>query len=77
MSGRSGGVDLSRHEAEFHSATELPVDARKVLDGRERQAVIACYLSASEGWQEAVKTLDGAFASSSASSADSKPEKAG
>lgn len=29
---------------------------------RDRQEAIACYLSASEGWSEAVQRLDGAFA---------------
>jgi hypothetical protein len=29
---------------------------------RDRQEAIACYLSASEGWNEAVQRLGGAFA---------------
>ncbi|MEO5774773.1 MAG: hypothetical protein ABIQ32_11740 [Sphingomicrobium sp.] len=29
---------------------------------RQRRDAIACYLSASEGWQEATKLLGGAFA---------------
>ena len=29
---------------------------------RDRQEAIACYLSASEGWSEAVQRLGGAFA---------------
>ena len=31
-------------------------------DYRARQDAIACYLSASEGWRDAVKRLGGAFA---------------
>ncbi|WP_309662624.1 hypothetical protein [Sphingomonas sp.] len=48
------------------------------LTSRERQAAIACYLSASEGWDEAQKTLRGAFASDAtegAEVADVKPNK--
>ena len=32
------------------------------ISGRERQEAIACYLSASEGWDEALKILRGEFA---------------
>jgi hypothetical protein len=31
-------------------------------DARSREDAIACYLSGSEGWREAVKQLGGAFA---------------
>ena len=34
----------------------------KIDSGRDRQEAIACYLSASEGWSEAVQRLGGAFA---------------
>ena len=30
--------------------------------GRTREDAIACYLSGSDGWRDAVKFLDGAFA---------------
>ena len=35
-------------------------------EGRSRQDAIACYLSGSEGWREAVKLLGGTFADGSA-----------
>jgi len=34
----------------------------KADGARERHEAIACYLSASEGWDEAVQRLGGAFA---------------
>jgi hypothetical protein len=32
------------------------------LDGRSREGAIACYLSGSDGWKDAVKLLGGNFA---------------
>ena len=40
--------------------------ARFPLPGDDRQQAIACYLSAGEGWDEALKALRGAFASDAA-----------
>jgi hypothetical protein len=62
---------LARHEADFQAAAEgaLRLDELLALLGearttgdRERQEAIACYLSASEGWTNAVEQLGGAFA---------------
>jgi hypothetical protein len=41
---------------------------------RDRQEAIACYLSASEGWSEAVQRLDGAFAAESKGLRDHKAD---
>jgi hypothetical protein len=63
---------LSRFEGDFSAAGDVPLSTTELLDllgantaltGRERQQAIACYLSAGEGWDEALKTLRGAFAS--------------
>jgi hypothetical protein len=62
---------LARHEPNIRAEvrTELDVDELLSLLGdsgnatdRERQEAIACYLSGSEGWDEAVQRLGGAFA---------------
>ena len=60
---------MSRFEGEFvvagDAVLDLPELMRLVADAsdpvRQRQAAIACYLSASEGWRDAVEKLDGAF----------------
>ncbi len=41
---------------------------------RDRQEAIACYLSASEGWSEAVQRLDGTFAAESRELKDRKAD---
>jgi hypothetical protein len=50
---------------------EAPLSFDELLDllavagedgSRTREDAIACYLSGSEGWRDAVKLLDGAFA---------------
>ena len=62
---------LARHEPDFRSAAKGPLSIEELLATlgetkadaqRDRQEAIACYLSASEGWSEAVRHLDGAFA---------------
>jgi hypothetical protein len=62
---------LARHEPHIRAAHEGPLSLKDLLDllgdpkagaERERQEAIACYLSASEGWSEAVQRLNGAFA---------------
>ena len=69
------GLHLSRFEGNFAAAGGAPLGngemsdlltAFSALEGRERQQAIACYLSASEGWNEAMKTLGGAFAADAA-----------
>ena len=66
---------MARHEGEFEAAAETSLDMAELLqalrqsgsaDSRERQAAIACLLSASEGWRKAAKQLGGAFAQGSA-----------
>jgi hypothetical protein len=66
---------LSRFEGDFAAAGKATLDARELLDllagcpdvqNGERRQAIACYLSASEGWDEALKRLRGAFASDAA-----------
>jgi hypothetical protein len=62
---------LARHEGEFEAAAETSLEMGELLralaraesaNDRERQAAIACLLSASEGWRNAAKRLGGAFA---------------
>jgi hypothetical protein len=66
---------LSRFEGDFAAAGEGPLDPLELLDlraayssttGCDRREAIACYLSAGEGWDEALKALRGAFASEAA-----------
>jgi hypothetical protein len=62
---------LARHEGDFRTTAEEPLSIDELLallsaegeDGaRARQDAIACYLSAGDGWREAMKQLGGAFA---------------
>jgi len=62
---------LARHEGEFEAVAETSLEMAELLRAlgrtdsaaeRERQAAIACLLSASEGWRDAVDQLGGAFA---------------
>ena len=66
---------MSRFEGNFAAAGGAPLGKGELSDllsafsathGRERQQAIACYLSASEGWNEAMKALGGAFATDAA-----------
>jgi hypothetical protein len=69
------GLDLSRINRDFASAGDASLSSAELLQllaacssdpsGQHREA-IACYLSASEGWDEALKALRGAFASDAA-----------
>ena len=61
---------MARHEPDIRTA-DGPLSLSELLallgeakadSERDRQEAIACYLSASEGWNEAVQRLDGAFA---------------
>ena len=62
---------MSRFERDFEAAGDAP---RGVVPSDQREA-IACYLSAGEGWTEAMKALQGAFASEAAASPkDGKPQ---
>jgi hypothetical protein len=62
---------LAKHEGEIRARAEKPLSLSELLElmgtgseaeERARQHAIACYLSAGEGWREAVKELGGAFA---------------
>lgn len=58
---------MARHEKDFRGNGD-PLSLEELLDLIEgegesvRHAAIACYLSASDGWREAIKELGGAFA---------------
>lgn len=60
---------MARHENEFKAEAEVQVGSSELLGNcaehlseRQRQEAIICYLTRSEGWQEAFKLLGGAFA---------------
>ena len=62
---------MARHEGNFRAKAEAPLGLNELLDvlasmedgePAARNDAIACALSASEGWQDAVKRLGGAFA---------------
>jgi len=62
---------LARHEGNFRVDAEAPLSLDELLallgadrsgEALTREDMIACALSASDGWQEAVKKLGGAFA---------------
>ena len=65
----SKGASLSRFERNFGVDADAPLSLDELLtmlgdggDERSREDAIACYLSGSEGWRDAVKRLGGAFA---------------
>ena len=62
---------MARYERDFRGDAEAPLSLNQLLDllagaegdhGRSREEAIACYLSGSDGWRDAVRFLDGAFA---------------
>jgi hypothetical protein len=60
---------LARHESDFKAEaefamgiTDLLCETGSGLSERQRQDAIVCYLTRSEGWQDAFKLLGGAFA---------------
>ena len=65
---------MARHEGDFRSGTHQALSLDELLallgdgavDGLSREDAIACYLSAGEGWREAMKKLGGAFAENAA-----------
>lgn len=76
---------MSRFEGDFSAAGDASlssaellnlISANTALTSRQRQEAIACYLSASEGWDKAMKTLRGAFASEVAHRAEAEEIKA-
>ena len=63
---------MARHEPKIQAASTEALSLKKLLaligdakaeGARERHEAIACYLSGSEGWDEAVQRLGGTFAS--------------
>ena len=73
---------MARHERDFRTGAEEPLSLDELLallggadgDERSREDAIACYLSAGEGWREAMKRLGGAFAEGSAGLKDRKAD---
>ena len=73
---------MARREADFRSSAEASLSLDELLavlgaegkDARSRDDIIACALSASDGWQEAVKRLGGAFAEEAARLRERKGE---
>ncbi|WP_155263650.1 hypothetical protein [Sphingomonas segetis] len=66
---------MARHEKDFCPDGEAPLSLDDLLallgqgaavDERSRQDAIACYLSGSDGWRDAMKTLGGTFAEDAA-----------
>jgi hypothetical protein len=62
---------LARHEGNFRATAEAPLSLNELLalltahelgETRSREDIMACALSAGDGWQDAVKRLGGAFA---------------
>jgi hypothetical protein len=61
---------LARHESNFDIDSQAPLSLDELLallggrgvDPQSRQEAIACYLSGSDGWRDAVRELGGAFA---------------
>ena len=62
---------MARYEGDFRKNAEEPLSLNELLallgnnapgEARSREDAIACYLSASEGWRDAMKQLGGAFA---------------
>ena len=60
---------MARHEGNFE-ISQAPLSLEELLallggqgvDPQSRQEAIACYLSGSDGWRDAVRALGGAFA---------------
>jgi hypothetical protein len=60
---------LARFERDFRADAKEPLTLNELIallgeegDARSREDAIACYLSGSDGWRDAVKQLGGAFA---------------
>jgi hypothetical protein len=72
---------LARFEGDFRVGAEATLSLDELLDllamagedgGPTREDAIACYLSGSDGWREAVKFLGGAFAEEESELRESK-----
>ena len=74
---------MARHEPHIRAAKNGPLRLKELLTllgdakadaERDRQEAIACYLSASEGWSEAVQRLNGTFAAEARELKDRKSD---
>ena len=74
---------MARHEGDFRLKEQEALNLDQLLallgdsaesEGRSREDAIACYLSAGEGWREAVKLLGGTFAGGSTGLKDGKSD---
>ena len=73
---------MARPEREFRAGADDPLSLAELLsllggaeaDPQRRKDAIACYLSAGEGWHEAMKRLGGAFAAADAGLRDFKTD---
>ena len=74
---------MARHERDFRAIAEAPLSLDELLallgadgsdEARTRGDMIACALSASDGWQDAVRKLGGAFADEEARLRERKGE---
>ena len=72
---------MARHEGEIRADKGGALSLDELIgllggdaDSQRRQDAIACYLSAGEGWKEAVKRLGGAFAEAEAGLKESKTD---
>ena len=79
----SKGTVLSRHERDFRDSVDAPLSLEEIVallrgegdgDDRARQHAIACYLSAGDGWRDAVKQLGGTFAPKGQELRERKPD---
>ena len=76
---------MSRHEVGLKAAQEAEKALVDLLsrqfpagpDGTDRKAAMAIFLSASEGWEEAMESLGGAFAREARRPARLTPGKEG
>ena len=73
---------MARYEGDFRVGAEATLSLDELLDllamagegERTREDAIACYLSGSDGWREAVKFLGGAFAEEATGLRESKAD---
>jgi hypothetical protein len=73
---------LARHDGQLRAGADEPLSLAELLDllsgadadSQQRHDAIACYLSAGDGWREAVKRLGGAFAEAEAGLRDLKTD---
>jgi hypothetical protein len=74
---------LARHESDFRQQSGEPLSLDELLamlgtaaagEERSREEAIACYLSASEGWREAMTLLGGTFAANAGELKDRKED---